>query len=88
MDAVDGSAGQPSVLTMSRFYPTALLQGIVELSEVSRCQLGEQFCPQAGLHMMFHISAIVFQRARPEDDRHLLQPCVQPLPECHPALLR
>ena len=38
--------------------------------------------------MVFHIPAIVFQRARPESERHLLQPCVQPFPESHFALLR
>ena len=50
--------------------------------------MSERLCSQAGLHVVFHIPAIVFQCARSEGERHLLQPCVQPFPESHLALLR
>ena len=85
---MDSGAGESGTLTGARLHSAVLLQGFVEFSEVSHCQLCEWFRSQAGLHVVFHIPAIVFQRARPESDRHLLQPCVQPFPESHFALLR
>ena len=88
MDSMDSGAGESGTLTGARLHSAVLLQGFVEFSEVSHCQLCEWFRSQAGLHVVFHIPAIVFQRARPESDRHLLQPCVQPFPESHFALLR
>lgn len=38
--------------------------------------------------MVLHVTAVVFQRAGPEDGGHLFQLPIQPLRECHPALLR
>ena len=55
MDAVDGGGGgESSALAGAGMDSASLFQGIVELPQICRCDLGKLLLPRIGLDVVFH----------------------------------
>ena len=80
-------AGEPRILAGAWLYAPMLFQNIVEIPQVSHCELGKLLLSQIGHDVMCQVIAVVVQSARPKGEGHLLQPVIQPLCQGHAAIL-
>ena len=79
VDAVDSGGREAGALAGAGVEPAALQERLVKRSQIRRRDLCEFLLPQVGLDVVIKITAVLFQGAGPQGERHLLQPLLQPL---------
>ena len=88
VDAGDHSVAQLVAAFRVRVDAAFRFQLLVHFLDIQRCDLRNDPVPKVRLDVVFGVAAVTVDGVGPDCSGHILiQPCVQPLAKCHPAVL-